>query len=125
MASESEGEILARRDITGAVDFGYLETYAGQDFALVEEVLGLFRQQAEMWSPMLTPEAEGWRDAVHTVKGTARGIGAGPLADACERAEQAGAGALPSVREALDVALMDVAAYLHELALQSLKPDPR
>jgi HPt (histidine-containing phosphotransfer) domain-containing protein len=116
---------LARRDITGAVDFGYLETYAGQDFALVEEVLGLFRQQAEMWSPMLNSDDEGWRDALHTVKGTAKGIGANALAAACEHAEQAGPGALPSVRQALDVALMDVAAYLHELALQSLKPDPR
>jgi hypothetical protein len=116
---------MARRDITGVVDFGYLETYAGHDFGLVEEVLGLFRQQAEMWGPLLTPEAEGWQDAVHSVKGTARGIGAGPLAAACEHAEAAGPGALPAVREALDAALMDVAAYLHELALQLLKPDPR
>ena len=116
---------MARRDITGAVDFGYLETYAGHDFALVEEVLGLFRQQAEMWGPLLQPEAEGWRDAVHSVKGTARGIGAHALAEVCERTESAGSGALPSVRQALDAALMDVAAYLHEAALQSLKPDPR
>jgi hypothetical protein len=113
---------MARRDITGVVDFGYLETYAGHDFSLVEEVLGLFRQQASMWGPMLTPDAPGWRDAVHTMKGTARGIGAEPLAAACERAELNGPGVLPAVQQALDEALMDVAAYLHEMALQSLKP---
>ena len=116
---------MAKRDITGAVDFGYLETYSGNDFGLVEEVLGLFRQQASMWGPMLNPTEPGWRDAVHTIKGTARGIGAAHLANECERAETSGPGALPAVQQALDEALMDVAAYMHELALQSLKPSSR
>ena len=39
---------MARRDLTGAVDFDYLEGYAGGDQAVVDEVLGLFRQQAEL-----------------------------------------------------------------------------
>lgn len=112
---------MARRDITGVVDFGYLETYAGHDMALVEEVLGLFREQSRLWGPMLDANAEGWRDAAHTLKGAALGIGAGPLADACEHAEGAGAAALPGVHAALDAALNDVAAYLHEQALQSLR----
>ncbi len=113
---------MARRSLTGAVDFGYLETYAGGDLALVEEVLGLFRQQTEMWGPMLDPGAAGWRDAVHTVKGAARGIGANALAAACEHAEEAGAGALSTVHAEINTALEDVAAYLHELALRSLRP---
>ncbi len=111
---------MARRDITGVVDFGYLETYAGGDLALVEEVLGLFQEQARMWGPMIDPDTEGWLDAVHTVKGAARGIGANPLAQACEAAE-ANSGAIPTVHTALDATLNDVAAYLHELALQSLR----
>ncbi|HVY33347.1 MAG TPA: Hpt domain-containing protein, partial [Caulobacteraceae bacterium] len=37
---------MAKRDLTGAVDFGHLEGYAAGDEALVEEVLGLFREQA-------------------------------------------------------------------------------
>ena len=113
---------MARRSLTGAVDFQYLETYAGGDLALVEEVLGLFRHQAELWGPMLDPESDAWRDAVHTVKGTARGIGANALATACEHAEEAGAGALATVHTELNAALEDVAAYLHELALRSLRP---
>lgn len=112
---------MARRDISGVVDFGYLETYAGHDMEMVQEVLGLFREQARLWGTMLDPAVEGWRDAAHTIKGAARGIGAGPLAEACEHAESAGSGALPGVHAALDGALADVAAYLHELALQSLR----
>ena len=112
---------MARRDISGVVDFEYLETYAGGDLTLVEEVLDLFREQARLWSPMLDAGVEGWRDAVHTLKGAARGIGARDLATACETAEVAGPTALSRVHAALDEALADVAAYLHELALQSLR----
>jgi hypothetical protein len=111
---------LARRDITGAVDFAHLETYAAHDAALIEEVLGLFRQQAELWMPMLDPaaQAEGWRDAAHALKGSALGVGAFAFADD-------GFGArslqLQRLRTALDAALHDIAAYLHEQALQGLK----
>ena len=120
---------MAKRDLTGAVDFGYLETYAGGDMALVEEVLGLFREQAAMWVRLLDPAAaaEAWRDAAHTLKGSARGIGAGALADACEAAETTGPDMgertvrLERVRDALDAALADIAAYLHERALQGIK----
>ena len=58
---------------------------------------------------------------VHTIKGAARGVGAFQLGDACERAEAAGPGALDLVKDALDAALADVAAYAHERALQSLR----
>jgi HPt (histidine-containing phosphotransfer) domain-containing protein len=120
---------MARRDITGAVDFKYLETYAAGDMDLVDEVLGLFRQQAALWSPLMDPAdpSEGWRDAVHTLKGASRGIGAMTLAQACERAEepklkQATVGVrLAAVQHAMDLTLADIAAYLHERALQSLK----
>lgn len=112
---------MARRDLTGAVDFAYLESYAAGDLGVVQEVLELFRQQASLWAPLLVPGQEGWRDAVHTIKGTARGIGAGTLALACEAAEVEGDVRLPAVRDALDAALSDVAAYVHELMLQSLK----
>ena len=112
---------MARRDITGAVDFAYLEGFAAGDEAMIDEVLALFREQASLWAPMLEPDSEGWRDAVHTVKGAARGVGAFALGDACERAEAGGPGALSAVRDALDAALLDIAAYAHERALRSLK----
>lgn len=116
---------MARRDITGVVDFGYLETYAGGDLSLVEEVLGLFQEQTKLWGPMLDGASDGWKDAAHTLKGAALGIGASQLANACEAAELNGPGALPTVHAELDAALTDVSAYLHELALQSLRGGAR
>ena len=111
---------MARRDLTGAVDFAYLEGFAAGDQAVVDEVLELFREQAAMWSRLLHPDQLGWRDAAHTVKGAARGVGAVALADACERAET-GEGGLDEARFQMDLALADIAAYQHERMLQSLK----
>ena len=123
---------MARRDLTGAVNFKHLETYAAGDQGVVDEVLAIFREQAAMWIRLLDPAAEGWRDAAHTLKGSALGIGAFALADECEAAEQAGddlgtrTRRLESVRTELDRALADIAAYAHEQALKSLRrpPDP-
>lgn len=116
---------MARRDLTGAVDFSVLEGMTGGDAAISEEVLGLFVEQAALWSALLNPKVEGWRDGVHTIRGAAAGIGAGDLAAICahaEGAEQAlAAPALERVRDALEAALADVAAYRHELMLRGLK----
>ena len=111
---------MAKHSLSGAVDFAYLERFAAGDAGVVEEVLSLFREQATLWGPMLEPGAAGWRDAAHTVKGMARGVGAFALGDACEAAET-GAGSLGAVRMELERALSDVAAYQHEQALQSLR----
>ncbi|HWT52364.1 MAG TPA: Hpt domain-containing protein [Caulobacter sp.] len=111
---------MARRDISGAVDFAYLEGFAAGDSGVIDEVLALFREQAALWTPMLDAGHPGWKDAVHTVKGAARGVGAFRLGEACERCE-AGQESLDGVKTALDVALLDIAAYVHERALRSLK----
>ena len=112
---------LARRDIKGVVDFAYLETFAAGDDDVVDEVLALFREQSSIWGAMLAPDHEGWRDAVHTLKGASRGVGANQLGDVCQACEAEGAGGLTKVRDALDEALSDIAAYAHERALKSLK----
>ena len=116
---------MARRDLSGAVDFTVLETMTGGMDDVTEEVLGLFVQQAGMWSVMLDPKAEGWRDGVHTIRGAAAGIGARDLAAICAKAEGAdqtlAAPALERVRDAMQAALADVAAYRHELMLRGLK----
>ena len=109
---------MARRDIKGAVDFAYLERYAGGDVTVVEEVLVIFREQAGMWMRLLE-HPDGRRDAAHTLKGAARGIGAISLGHACEAAEAGGP--VEPVLDALDLVLADIAAYLHEEALRSLK----
>ncbi|MDP2117794.1 MAG: Hpt domain-containing protein, partial [Brevundimonas sp.] len=109
----------------GAVDFAVLERMTGGDDAISEEVLGLFAQQAAIWSPMLDVREDGWRDGVHTIRGAAAGIGAGALAAACQMAEAADKADAPPllerVRDALEIALADVAAWRHELMLRSLR----
>ena len=116
---------MARRDIRGVVDFGYLEDFAAGEDEVIDEVLALFREQSAIWGAMLSADHEGWRDAVHTLKGSSRGIGAFAVGEACARCEISGAVGLRAVRDALDEALHDIAAYQHERALKSLKaPGP-
>ncbi len=116
---------MAMRDITGAVDFAYLEAYTMNDTAIIEEVLHLFQQQCELWTPLLDSGHEGWRDAAHTIKGAAAGIGAHQLSALAGEAEmgdaEGAAGRLDRVKTAMNAALYDVAAYIHGLHLQSLK----
>jgi hypothetical protein len=119
--SQGKERSLARRDIKGVVDFAYLETFAAGDDDVIDEVLALFREQSAIWGAMLDPGHEGWRDAVHTLKGASRGVGAFQLGDACQACEAEGAGGLAKVQDALDAALGDIAAYAHERALNSLK----
>jgi len=115
---------MAKHDLKGAVDFGHLERFAAFDAKVVDEVLGLFGEQAALWAPMLNAEAEGWRDALHTIKGASRGVGAFALGDACAYAEATGASSLPRVHAALNAALFDVAAYRHQQALEPLREEP-
>ncbi len=124
---------MARRDLTGAVDFAHLERFTAGDAALTEEVLGLFREQVALWLRVLDPALpdQSWKDAAHTLKGAALGVGAFALAEACGDAKAADARgpaardrALALLRLHADAALLDVAAYLHEQALQSLKWRP-
>ena len=97
----------------------------GGDDGVTEEILGLFAQQAALWSPLLDVREEGWRDAVHTLRGAAAGIGADALAAACGAAEASEKAEAPPLldraRDALEAALSDVAAYRHELMLRSLR----
>jgi HPt (histidine-containing phosphotransfer) domain-containing protein len=102
---------VAAQEPSGTVDFGYLEGFAAGDRQVVSEVLGLFQQQAQAWTGSLDAADPGWRDLVHTIKGSARGIGANLLGDVCARAEAEGPERLPAVRAALEAAIADIAAY--------------
>lgn len=95
-----------------AVDFAYLEGFAAGDTQVVAEVLELFRGQAELWRPRLIAPGDGWRDLAHTIKGSARGIGAGELGDVAGRAEFADPSLAGELLAALDAALADIESYL-------------
>jgi Hpt domain len=96
-----------------ALDRVHFDMMTAGDGALQSEVAGLFRCQADEWRAALAaPEASGWADAVHKLKGSARGIGLVALADVCEAAErEGGAAASQKVAAALEKALMALAAY--------------
>lgn len=97
----------------------HFDHMTGADRALQAEILDLFRMQVEGWNAAFAAGA-GWRDAVHTLKGSARGIGLEVLAAACEAAEEASDGdnaeALARVRGALDEALAALEQFAAEAA---------
>ena len=95
-----------------SVDFHSLETFAAGDSTVVRDVLGLFADQARAWSGGLALPDDGWRDLVHTIKGTARGIGARRLGDLAEEAEREGPAMAPQVLAELQAAAAEVEAYL-------------
>lgn len=112
------------------IDVSQLQMMTSGDAALAVEALGIFRQSAELWSRLLDPHAEPdhWADAAHGIKGAARSIGAMPLGDACEIAEQLGrsgtasaveAGvALSTVKDRLGEALEAMAHVEHQLMMK-------
>ncbi|MGD9967292.1 MAG: Hpt domain-containing protein [Hyphomonadaceae bacterium] len=99
------------------LDRAHFDHMTGADRALQIEVLGLFRTQVEGWSTAMD-SAAGWREAVHTLKGSARGIGLNALASACEAAETAedNEAALADVRVALGQAIAALEQFAAEAA---------
>ncbi len=73
------------------LDTEHFRHMTGDDEALQAEIIMLFRGQAQLWRRLIIPDApvHTWRDAVHTLKGSARGLGLWRLAEACEAAEAA------------------------------------
>lgn len=75
-----------------AVDLSHLARYTGGDEAINTEVLRLFEAQtseivASLQAILDARDAKSWKEATHTLKGAARGIGAFKLADAAAFAE--------------------------------------
>ena len=95
-----------------AVDFEYLETFAAGDRAVVGDVLRLFLEQAKGWEIGLARPDDGWSDLVHTIKGTARGIGAHELGDLAAEAERDGPVRGMELLSALGAAVREVETYL-------------
>lgn len=97
------------------LDLQHLLTMAGGDPELADEVLDIFRGQAEVWGRMLDASlpASQWADAAHTIKGAALSIGALEFAETCKTAETLGrSGQATRVRAA--TVLSDVKTGLAE-----------
>src|SRR5690606_6414236 len=99
------------------LDRAHSDHMTGADRAQQIEVLALFRMHVEGWSAAMA-SASGWREAVHTLKGSARGIGLNALAAACEAAETSedSEAGLHGVRVALNEALEALEQFAAEAA---------
>ncbi|MEZ5995146.1 MAG: Hpt domain-containing protein [Hyphomonadaceae bacterium] len=104
------------------LDRAHFDHMTGGDRALQHEILDLFLGQIAGWRAAISA-GEGWRDAVHTLKGSARGIGLAALAAACEEAEQASdsAAALAGVGAALTQALAALEQFAAEAAPRGVR----
>lgn len=93
------------------LDLTHLRVMTFGDRGLQDEVLRLFLVQIQTLRAQL---AEGTPDAlaIHSIKGAARGVGAGRVAIAAERVEQGGAGAVEGLDTALIAAEAAIAAHL-------------
>jgi len=80
------------RDVQGdrPVDLVHLARYTMGNRDLEREVLTLFARQSDIYVARLREarDAKSWIEAAHTLKGSARGIGAWQVAEAAERAER-------------------------------------
>jgi hypothetical protein len=73
-----------------SIDFEHLSRMTLGDLALEQEVLGLFVRQAEMLRARMETDCAGLIGAAaHTLKGSATGIGAWPIARASADVETA------------------------------------
>ncbi len=95
-------------------DRAHFDRMTSGDRALQDEVIGLFRQQVGAWAADC--EGADWRTAVHTMKGSARGIGLLALAAACEAAEAAPEAGCAAALAAVRVALGEAVSVLEQFA---------
>ena len=89
MATKHAGRPQALATQSSPLDRTHLSRQTFGDRKLEREVLDLFRTQSPIYLGRVKAarsESE-WREAVHTLKGSARAIGAWRIAEAAERAE--------------------------------------
>jgi len=98
------------------IDLDHLATMTGRDPDLAAEVLGLFREQVQIWRRLIRIDQDRavWADAAHSLKGSALGIGAAELARYCATAETLGRAEEPPSRVQAAVAINDVVTAMGE-----------
>jgi HPt (histidine-containing phosphotransfer) domain-containing protein len=94
MTRSSARSLPAREQSATSIDQVHLERMTLGDRSLEREVLELFARQTAMTLERIAGSGPACAAAAaHTLKGSARGIGAWRVAEAAERLEQAAAGA--------------------------------
>jgi HPt (histidine-containing phosphotransfer) domain-containing protein len=100
------------------VDLAHLSRYTLGERALEREVLELFCTQSVLYLEQLRAAMsdKAWKDAAHSLKGTARAVGAWRAAQAAERAEALQGDGLTQFRTArideIEASLREAEAYI-------------
>ena len=105
---------VADKMVNRPIDLVHLSHYTLGDSTLEREILQLFRAQSRIYLDRLRDsDSKGdWFEAAHTIKGSARGIGAWQVAEFAEAAEMSKAGKSKSVLAALETSINEVNAYI-------------
>jgi HPt (histidine-containing phosphotransfer) domain-containing protein len=115
----------ADMDAPQPIDFEHLRRYTLGDRGLEQEILGLFAEQLPITIGALARATtdKQWGMAAHTLKGSARAVGAWPLAALAEDAERLASNADAGMRAAivgrLEAAAEEARAYIAALALET------
>ena len=103
--------------MSAAIDYSHLDLYVQGDRGLLDEILVIFEEQAEVLRAALDPAAsdEEWRNVAHKLKGASRGVGAFALGEVAEAAEaligphsrmhEARSALLPLLHDRIDAAI--------------------
>ncbi len=124
-SAEAEPCSAAKASSRRPVDLVHLARYTLGNRALEREVLELFRRQSRLYLDRLAKAEsdKAWRDAAHTIKGSARGIGAWRVADLAEGAERLAGEVLAQERDRalarLSEAIGETNAYIERLLLDA------
>ncbi len=118
----SSERAASRTQARAPIDRVHLARFTLGNLDLEIEILGLFAMQApdtlRQLKAALTEKA--WRDAAHTLKGSARAVGAKSVGDCAERAEALvgpeNACDRPAAIAALAAELDDAIAYIERLS---------
>ncbi len=114
------------------IDFEHIRQYLGDDIELTKEVFGLFKNQVEMWVRGMVADAddESWCAIMHSLKGSARAVGAHNLAVLCEKGEGlVGRKGIAEIREAhihdikfsIEKALIEIGRWEYRQTLASMR----
>ena len=115
----------ADMDAPQPIDFQHLRRYTLGDRGLELEILGLFVEQLPITIGALEDATtdKAWGMAAHTLKGSARAVGAWPLAALAEEAERLSSTAEMGLRGAIlrriEAAAGEVRAHIAALTIEN------
>lgn len=117
LAKQMEDAPAFREGPCGAgrpIDLVHLSKYTLGNRSLENELLGLFRTQADVYLARLDGAADEteWKNAAHSLKGSARGLGAWVLAELAEEAEKTALAARDGVMARIREAVLSVNAFI-------------